>query len=538
MTQGDPPPGDAELHLQALCYLNGELSEPQVIALRERLLADPQAAARFVQHVQVASLVRETVQRDEGVRKELSLPSDRDFNFDDVLASLTPPDDLPPIEIIEVMKGQHSVRPAPESQVTAAQAIHALGYLFKQSRSAILTTGAIAAALVLAAVLYAVFLAGHTEMETVQQDGAPTQAPALPAVVATLSDEDGATWQVASGGTTPSVGEELHAGQRLMLLSGTAQVTTRRGAIVNLQSPCTIELLAGGNAMSLLHGRVVGICETRSSKGLLIRTPQADITDLSTRFGVDATRDDLTEVHVFKGEVKVAVAHDQADQATRDSEQVFSAGQAVATGSLGVGLVAIPADADRFADIQATELTPVARATQIDGVRSIAGDLREASAASFTDQDPGNWPTGEDAFVFHDFVGRLNADAKANVVAPGTYNKLEQVQAATIASGTDLRSYIIFKPGNTDGSTTRVKGSITFENDVIGIITDEQTANAFVAAIRATSPVFTPGSGADRWIDLYTFNEGVSLSEDRRTVSFEFQVKGSADTIRVLVKTD
>lgn len=133
----------------------------------------------------------------------------------------------------------------------------------------------------------------------------PSQPPAQSAV-ATLTAEHGAQWQAASGTVLPGVGDQLHAGQRLTLTEGSAQITTARGAIAILQAPCSVELLDQDNALRLIRGKLVGICETQSSKGFVVHTPQLDITDLGTRFGVEVTPGSATEVHVHQGMVLAA----------------------------------------------------------------------------------------------------------------------------------------------------------------------------------------------------------------------------------------
>ncbi|MEM6260742.1 MAG: FecR domain-containing protein [Planctomycetota bacterium] len=132
----------------------------------------------------------------------------------------------------------------------------------------------------------------------------PDEAPALPAppappapmVVATLSAEHDATWDRQPG-------QYLHAGERFTLTQGFVEITTNRGAIALLQAPASIELLGNENALHLHTGKLVGICETESSKGFLVHTRHLEITDRGTRFGVDASIPGVTRVQVFEGEV-------------------------------------------------------------------------------------------------------------------------------------------------------------------------------------------------------------------------------------------
>lgn len=524
------------LWIQALSYLNGDLSALQVQELREQLARDAAVATRFLEYVQVASMVRETVQREEGLRKELSLPTGQNYNFDEVLAYLLPPDDLPPIELLDAVKQNRGPSDAATEPITLAQAASVVGYLFNEHRPTIMKISAIAAVLLFAVVLFVVTSPDSEPTSNANTNQPPAKTPVevdAPSVVATISRERNAIWQSASDWDMPSVGDKLHAGDRLTLLRGTAQITTSRGAIANLQGPCAVEMLEGGNSLHLIHGQIVGICESEPSKGFLIRTTQTDITDLGTRFGVDTTQTGLTEVHIFEGEVKVGPPSND-DQ---DFERVLTTGQAIAARAQGRLLVPVAADPDRFAAIQMPDLEPVRLVNQIEGIHSIYGDLATASASPFVGKDASQWPVGDNAFVFHDFVGRLMRDTQVNVATPGEYSRVLNQAGSTIPADTNMRSYIVVFKSDDPLATASVQGGITFDHEVLGIITEQPAADAFVDSIRATAPVFSPGPNAHEWLDPNTFGEGVTLSADRRTITFQFQVKESIDTIRVLVKT-
>lgn len=169
------------------------------------------------------------------------------------------------------------------------------------------------------------------------------QEPNQQAVVATLTAERDAAW----GGAAIATGALLRAGDRFTLTQGFAEITTRHGAVANIQAPATIELLDSPNAIYLHAGKLVGICETQPSKGFLVRTPQLSITDLGTRFGVEVTALSTTQVHVFDGEVQVIQAKAPAETDPTDLVAGESASLSAATGQI----VAIQYDAERFAEL-------------------------------------------------------------------------------------------------------------------------------------------------------------------------------------------
>ena len=441
--------------------------------------------------------------------------------------------------VVEDSSADESISPERSHALTWGEVSGATVYLLAQAARSTPARWLAAAVVLLVATLLIAFNFGGNQTN----DGTPA-GPAftqglddsttaqLTAAVASLTAVNAPQWESDSDADMPVVGEELVAGQSLTLLQGTAQITTARGAIANLHAPCTIELLEGGNGLRLIHGRLVGICETESSKGFLVRTAQMDVTDLGTRFGVDATRADATEVHVFQGEVSVALPV----SADTGAGRVLSAGQAIAAQAGRDDFLVVEQDAPRFASIQRIDLQEPPASSGLAGVRSIAGDLEIASNKAFMGKDTQQLPAADHAFVFHDFIGRLQLDVTANITDSGIYDEPLKGEGLTIPAGTDLRSYIICKTVNPSGADAVVRGSVTFDSEVVGIITDKATNDAFAAAIRPTSPVFTPGAGGHRWIDLFAFEESITLSEDKRTVTFQMKVKESTDMIRVLVR--
>ncbi|MBX2851901.1 MAG: FecR family protein [Phycisphaeraceae bacterium] len=219
---------------------------------------------------------------------------------------------------------------------------------------AVIGSAAAAAALIVLAVLP--FLKNDTaapQQQAVQQDTQVQGVPAPPEqdpIVATLTATRDAQW--AQTDLAPD--DRLIAGQRLTLTAGFAEITTSRGAVAILEAPTTIELIDSPNALRLITGKLIGICETDSSKDFLVRTPQVDVTDLGTRFGIDASNQDSVEVHVFQGEVEVSRSTFTAD--SPHQPQRLLKGEAARISSDTQRLDRIAADVSLFETTAAREI--------------------------------------------------------------------------------------------------------------------------------------------------------------------------------------
>lgn len=309
-------------------YYSGKASPGQLQDLEAWLREDPKHVRLFVDLALLDGLML-SMQKDEDAAAILSMLAEAEANAEPDFSLLhIPAFDKPFDESTAKTAG----RP-----ITFRKGWVLAGYAFNKAlHTKAGVIGSIAAVLVLGAVLMFALLNSGTSPARQQQiaDNTPTeQGPANPVLqptVATLTATNNAQW--TEGVFVP--GMNLRAGQRLTLTQGIAEITTKRGAIAILEAPATIELFDNDNALRLHTGKLVGICKTPLSKGFLVRTPHMDVTDLGTRFGVDSSEHNATEVHVFEGEVHVAragvepvfLAADQSAKASAGSSAITAIG--------------------------------------------------------------------------------------------------------------------------------------------------------------------------------------------------------------------
>lgn len=121
-----------------------------------------------------------------------------------------------------------------------------------------------------------------------------------------------------------------------------------------------------------------------------------------------------------------------------------------------------------------------------------------------------------------------------DISGPGTYPG-NALTGGEIASGTEVSTYIInFEPSDTNpvGSST---GSVTFSQNVLGIALNGSDFD--LVRYQLIAPYLNPSTG----FELCTGDpicDVVSLSADRRTVSFVSNVDGSTDDMLIFVAPD
>jgi len=99
----------------------------------------------------------------------------------------------------------------------------------------------------------------------------------------------------------PAVNAPLQPGL-LRLQSGVAEIEFFQGARLCIEGPAEIQLISAGE-VSCLRGRF-SVHVPPQARGFRIGTPQGDIVDLGTDFGLDLN-DVSPELHVFNGEVEL-----------------------------------------------------------------------------------------------------------------------------------------------------------------------------------------------------------------------------------------
>ena len=250
---------------------------------------------------------------------------------------------------------------------------------------------AVAAVVALAATLVFVFTGGPSNTPqgpdiagtpSEPDSDTPAPNPTNNPTVATLTATHNAQWGNTPAERALARGFKLQAGTRLTLTAGFAEITTHDGAVAILEAPATIELLNNDNALRLHAGKLVGICETDSSKGFLVRTPHMDVIDLGTRFGVDASRFNVTEVHVFEGVVEVALS--DAAGSGQAIRQRLSKGQAVRAAVGSEKLAAIELDTS----LMATPQTPAGPTLMMTGAGLMKGQFDPGWSVVAVDGQP------------------------------------------------------------------------------------------------------------------------------------------------------
>jgi hypothetical protein len=503
-------------------YFAGEYTEEQFRAIEAWLHADPANAKAFMAKVHFRELVGQCVREQ---RNETGA----------VLAELAQLEAAAEAETVTL------VGELPEHAEPGGLSGHDLAVVGKYvlhkalgSKHAIHAGLGLAAALALLVTVLILNWGEPGDSEPIVSNDSTADSPTektdrTPLVpVATLTAAQGARWEADFDFGTPELGKGLYVGQRLTLQEGFAEITTGRAATLILEAPCSVEMIDSPNAIRLISGKLVGHVDRDTAKGLLIRTPHMDITDLGTRFGV-ACREDGTYLRVFEGEVFAVPV-----KASATVEQtVVAAGQSVV----------VPFDEPRVARVDLAVDRFVTSIKAVTESPALTGDIRyEPSIPS--DLRTGAYESSE-IRLFKERTGVVLSEPIAvNIIGPGRFENVALQQPVTLKP-TKTDSYLIHLDTlPNDGSGRMHRATIRFQRPIVGVITSSQAMADAHAAVGMPDVLYGTMSDGDAGrftgFDNATEQhaETVEISADRRTLTLQISTGNGIDQARVLVASD
>lgn len=532
-------------------YFNGELCASDFAALDRWITQDPANAERFVRIVaddrSISMLLRKSDSQSLLSGLDAGPGDSTGMMLSDLLAMEERIGDVPPVTLTEPMAINTQRRAAASGDSSkhvglkrvvvipypvfwsAIAAIVMLGlYLFWPTHNG---SSSDPAEPVIAE--QPAPLVPRTPSNPLDEDAAPVQPnpehsdagqptpPAAP-VVATLLGVSDAVWQ---GDDKPALGRSMTAGQ-YTLTKGMVRIQFDSETVALIEAPAIFSLDTQSR-MSLERGKIVAVCETNKSKGFQVLTPNALVIDLGTVFAVEHV-DAKTHMQVIQGQV--AVRPSESSQETHAT--VFGTGQAA--------VIDGPEQAVRL--VAYSESRYMVDWDQAVRLPKLMGDLRYVSRAPQS-VVLGEFESSETAQFF---VERYGVDLKDGLAVsftrPGRYDT--ETSGVSLSTDQPADSYLLHAdPQGESVAPLKYSGSVTFDRPILGVIvhgnlitaSDEVLGHDGVGYAgdvrRLGSSTIRDTRGLDGGDDY------VVLSDDRRTLHFEFIVGKGMDQIRLLVQS-
>lgn len=133
----------------------------------------------------------------------------------------------------------------------------------------------------------------------------------------------------------------------------------------------------------------------------------------------------------------------------------------------------------------------------------------------------------------------VDKDINVNISVPGVVNNLNDFTPATIKAGRLISSHFIhFDPidptASADGSdTVSLRGSATFDNDILGIIFIPKDLDESAEVLGLPDVIYPKGTEI---LNNFTSNETIAINTNSRSVAVQFSAGTDFDQIRVITK--
>ena len=348
--------------------------------------------------------------------------------------------------------------------------------------------------------------------------------------VALLAASIDANW--SDGDVEP--GASLSAG-KYQLSSGSVDLLFSDGARVSVGGPAIFELKSARH-LHLESGQLVANISDEAL-GFIVTSPQSEVIDLGTEFGLSVNETGTTDVHVLDGLVEV-LPSEPGDSAS--------------------GVTIAEGQARRFETSSGTASSeiPVASretllgAVHVDGLglKMLRGSVRiteELSASDFTKKTSGgNWID----LIAEKRAVTLTEPLAVSIDSTGSYRDFETLDES-IQPDTRLDSYLLhFRPG----SLEQVRGVIRFDQPIVAILCTGKHLHESDALFRVPAVVYPRGVNPFRGLepngrptarnaratDPGWQPDEIILSQDRHTISIGAfaNTERGYDQIRILTK--
>lgn len=276
-----------------------------------------------------------------------------------------------------------------------------------------------------------------------QESPAPIPLSGVAHLVASVD----ADWQ----GNPPRPNQSMPAGS-YHLVSGSVDLEFADGANVSLSGPAVFTL-ENAHHIHLKSGNLVARIPDEAL-GFVVTSPQSEVVDLGTEFGLSVSQQGLTDVHVIDGLVEVL----PADTDRSASGVMLSEGQARRFNSSSAGSNEIPVASRE-------ELLSIENLDQL-GLHMLRGSVRVSERLTASDlrkkSDGRNWID----LITEQRDVEIQQPLQVSIVAPGRYRDFADLQRS-LAPGRKLNSYLLhFRPSNLEA----VRGVIRFDQPIVAIL--------------------------------------------------------------------
>lgn len=145
----------------------------------------------------------------------------------------------------------------------------------------------------------------------------------------------------------------------------------------------------------------------------------------------------------------------------------------------------------------------------------------------------GRWESNSKTRLFQEQSNlELQDEIEVDISLPGGFADFEGLPTGTITAGSIVDVYMLHQDAVGRRGNIVLSGSVTFDQEILGVMVSNQTLSASDELLGATGTAYP--SHTLRELEFLIAADEITISEDRRTLSFELQTKVALDHIRII----
>ncbi|MCI0675609.1 MAG: hypothetical protein L0Y42_07530 [Phycisphaerales bacterium] len=128
----------------------------------------------------------------------------------------------------------------------------------------------------------------------------------------------------------------------------------------------------------------------------------------------------------------------------------------------------------------------------------------------------------------------LTESLAVNITVPGLYFSIGEGSPGSIEAGTTIDSYLLHQDPKGPKHDIILKGKITFDQEIIGIIINNQLLAISDLVLGTDDTIYASGTDNLRHIDSPFLPDRIKITPDGRTLKFRLHTRTAMDEIRII----
>lgn len=128
----------------------------------------------------------------------------------------------------------------------------------------------------------------------------------------------------------------------------------------------------------------------------------------------------------------------------------------------------------------------------------------------------------------------LDRDLNVDITQAGVYASPQDCTPGVIQAGTTVSSFFIHQDAVGRRSHILLRGSVTFDEIIVGVMVETDTLDASDGILGALETLYPTGIAPKRHLDFPRAADRITISEDMHTLLYDLQTQVALDHIRIL----